>query len=88
MKTTEEELLATGKWKKEMLMLNIAQIDDTVPSGVRSLSYDVGNTFSHEEISQIEAFIREVNRRFPKIKMFATGTGLIPVEGEENDESV
>lgn len=88
MKVTEEELLATGKWKKEMLMLNIAQIDDTVPSGVRSLSYDVGDTFSHEEISQIEAFIREVNRRFPKIKMFATGTGFIPVEGEENDESV
>lgn len=85
---TEEELLATGKWKKEALQINIAEVDKTVPSGIRSLTYDMSNTFSHENISQIEAFIREVNRRFPNIKMFVTGTGLVPVEGEENGEPV
>lgn len=88
MNMTEEELLATGKWKKETLQINIAEVDNTVPSGIRRLTYDMSNTFSHENISQIEAFIREVNRRFPNIKMFATGTGLVPVEGEENGESV
>ena len=87
MKMTEEELLATDKWKKDTLMLHIAELDSNAPSGVRRLSYDVGDTFSLENIVQIEAFIREVNIRFPNIKMFATGTGFVPIE-DENEQSV
>lgn len=86
MEDKEQELLDSGKWKREWMMLHIQEIDETAPKGVRSLSYDMGNTFTGEQISSIECFVREVNRRFPNIKMYATGTGLIPSNQDESDE--
>ena len=76
MENKEKELLDSGMWKKEILCLHIQEIDKTAPKGVRRLSYDLGDNFTDDQITGIERFLREVNRRFPNIKMFATGTGL------------
>lgn len=89
MEDKEQELLDSGKWKREWMALHIQEIDKTAPKGVRRLSYDMGDTFTGEQISSIERFVREVNRRFPNIKMYTTGTGLIPTGklGEAAEEA-
>lgn len=72
---TEEKLLATGKWKKENLQLHIAQVDKNMPLGIRSLTYDLGDTFTAENISNLQRCLNEINVRFPMIKVVLSGTG-------------
>ena len=79
----EEELLASGNWKRECLAFHIQEMDSTAPNGVRSLSYDISDTFTGDQIAPIQGFVQEVNRRFPNIKMFLTGTALVEVKHEE-----
>lgn len=84
MNNTEQELLASGQWKREFMVFHISEIDNTCPTGVRRLSYDIGDNFTSDQIEVIKSFFDEVNRRFPNIKVFATGMGLVKVE--ENEE--
>lgn len=84
MNDTEHELLASGQWKREYMTFHISEIDNTCPTGVRRLSYDIGDNFTSDQIGVIKLFFNEVNSRFPNIKVFATGTGLIKVD--ENEE--
>ena len=83
----EQELIEQG-YKKETLTIHISEYDTNAPGGYnhRSLSYDLNRDFTDDQIAGIELFIREVNRRFPNIKMFATGTGW--VKKVDNGESV
>ena len=83
----EQELIDSGMWKREILSFSISVIDKTSPYGVRRLTYDIGDDFTSDQIASFEQFFREVNRRFPTVKMFTMGTGLVPVE-DDTDKDV
>lgn len=84
---TEQELLENG-WEKEMLCFNIQEYDPqlTTDNKYRRLSYDLGRTFTSDQISGIKGFCDEINKRFPNIKMFVTGTGYVPKKDKEGSE--
>lgn len=84
---TEQELLENG-YEKEMLCFNIQEYDPQLitDNKFRRLSYDLDRTFTSDQISVIKRFCDEVNKRFPNIKMFLSGTGF--VKKEDNGESV
>lgn len=77
-KTREEELIEQG-WEKEVLAIHIQEYDPQLvtENKFRRLSYDFGKSFTSDQITIIERFLKEVSRRFPNIKMFATGTGYV-----------
>ena len=78
----EQKLIDSGLWKREILSFGISVVDKAAPYGVRTLEYDLGDTFTSDQIALFEQFFREVNRRFPTVKMFTRGTGLVPVEDD------
>ena len=84
MEDKEKELIAQG-WKKEMLQIHVQEYDEDFihKSKHRMLSYDVGDCFNHEQIYNLQMWANEVNKRFPKIKIFITGTGFFKPE-EQN----
>ena len=86
MEDKEKELLDSGRWKRETLSFCIQVVDKNSPMGVRSLVYDMGYDFTSDQIALFERFFREVNRRFPTVKMFANGTGFIPTNQDESNE--
>lgn len=89
----EQELLEKG-WEKETLTLHIQEYDPMLATNnkMRRLSYNLDKSFTSDQIALIERFLREVNRRFPNIKLCATGTGYIQrekdVEEPVQDETV
>lgn len=81
MNTTEEKLIADG-WEREILCMHIQEYDEKYENKFRRLSYDISNTLDGDAINALQRFAQEVNRRFPNIKMFATGTGYVKKEAE------
>lgn len=84
---TEQELLENG-YEKEMLCFNIQEYDQhlVTDNKFRRLSYDLSRTFTSDQIAGIKMFCDEVNKRFPNIKMFLSGTGFI--KKEDNEEPI
>lgn len=83
----EQELIAKG-WKKETLSIHLAEYDECLaqPNKFRRLSYDLGNDFTPEQIGVIRSWVNEVNKRFPNIKLFVSGTGYyMPTVNEQED---
>ena len=84
--STEKELeLLSNGWKRETLALHITEWSGNEQMKARRLSYDLGDSFTQDQIYQIKSFVNEVNNRFPNIKICITGTGFIPEEKEDND---
>lgn len=79
---TEQELLNSG-WKKEVLCLHIQEYDELFKNKFRRLSYELDRSYSQDQISGLQRWAQEINRRFPHIKMFITGTGYIKEDAEE-----
>lgn len=79
----EQELLENG-YERETLCFHIQEYDPTLTDDdkFRRLSYDLGRTFTSDQISSMRMFCEEVNKRFPNIKMFLSGTGFIKKEDE------
>ena len=87
-KTREEELIEQG-WEKEVLAIHIQEYDPQLvtENKFRRLSYDFGKSFTSDQINIIEQFLKEVNHRFPNIKMFTTGTGYV-LPNKDVEESI
>ena len=68
----EKKLLEAG-FKKRPVCIHMSQVDNSVSSGRRSLSYDVWDTFTYDQMLELRRWVDEVNARFPDIKMFITG---------------
>lgn len=83
---TEQELIAKG-WKKETLCIHLQEYDEKYePYKFRRLTYELGINFTSDQIGVIQNWINEVNKRFPNIKMVASGTGYyMPADDERDD---
>lgn len=82
---SEKELLDNG-WKKEVLQINIQEYDETCPSKFRTLTYDMCDDFTSQQIDIIKNWANEINNRFPKLKVCIIGTGYyIPERIESQD---
>lgn len=81
---SEQKLLENG-YEREVLCFHIQEYDPqlTTDNKYRRLSYDLGRTFNSYQIADIKRFCDEVNKRFPNIKMFLSGTGFVKKEDDE-----
>ena len=81
---SEQELLENG-YEREILCFHIQEYDPNLPTDnkFRRLSYDLGRTFTSDQISSIKSICNEVNKRFPNLKMFLSGTGFVIKEDVE-----
>lgn len=81
----EKELIEKG-YVKDTLSIHIQEYDPHTVDGktfpFKSLSYDMTDTFTANQIDIIKRFVSEVNKRFPNIKMFVTGCGYTKKEEE------
>lgn len=79
----EKELIEQG-YKKETLCVHLQEYDprtiEDVEIPFRRLSYDLSNDFTYNQIAIIRNWVKEVNDRFPNIKMYVTGTGYYKPE--------
>lgn len=86
---TEQELIEQ-RYTKEMLAIHLQEYDPhpyndkEIP--FRRLSYDIANDFTEDQIAAIQRWVREVNNRFPNIKVTVTGTGYTKKENNEESE--
>ena len=84
---TEQELIAKG-WKKETLCIHLQEYDEKYePHKFRRLTYEFGTNFTSGQTDIMRAWINEVNKRFPNIKMSVSGTGYYMPADEELDNN-
>ena len=69
------------------MRLHIQEYDPMLATDnkMRRLSYELDKSFTSNQIALIERFLREVNCRFPNIKLCATGTGYIQREKDAEE---
>lgn len=81
---SEQKLLENG-YERESLCFHIQEYDPqlTTDNKYRRLSYDLGRTFNSYQIADIKRLCDEINKRFPNIKMFLSGTGFVKKENAE-----
>lgn len=55
-------------------LISIQEQDEKAPCGNIKLTYDLGNSFTTDQIDRLKSFINIINTRFPNIKVFYTTT--------------
>ena len=90
--TEEEKNLMKNGYEREFAVFNIQEYDPH-PGGTegtmhpfRRLSYDLGRDFSDSQLHALQQVSQEINKRFPNIKMFITGTGWQQVYPKDQAE--